>query len=48
MQWILIYKIKINIFLPEKLCIVVLAAENARRLIAILKGFAYSNTFPLN
>ena len=28
MRWILKYKVKIDIFLPEMLCIVVLAAEN--------------------
>ena len=28
MRWILLYKVKIDIFLPEMLCIVVFAAEN--------------------
>ena len=28
MRWILTYKVEIDIFLPEMLCIVVLAAEN--------------------
>ena len=40
LRCIFAYKIKINVFLPEILCVVVLVAENQTANFSDLKGFA--------